>query len=409
MSDPAGLARRIDMVQSPKLNRAALQELHEGMAGYVERREVPGLVFAVSHGDQLHVEALGSKRLGEGDPVQRDTIFRIASMTKPITALATMILVEQGKLQLDEPVDRLLPELSQRRVLARVDGPLSDTVPAKRPITPRDLLTFCFGFGQMLPPGPLLQAATELKIGMGPPEPAVTPAPDEWLERLGSLPLAYQPGERWQYHTGSDVLGVLVARAAGQPFETFLRERIFEPLGMKDTSFSVPAEKLARFADSYRVDPQSGALQLYDAADGGAWSRPPAFASGGAGLCSTVDDYLAFARMMLQQRESLVSAASLEVMTTDQLTPQQKQGASLIPGYFDSHGWGFGMATVTRAVDASEPLGAFGWDGGLGTTWRSIPSERMTTVILTQRMFTSPQPPDYVRDFWRLAHQAVEP
>src|SRR3989449_11035342 len=201
-------------------------------------------------------------------------------MTKPITAAATMILVEECKLRLDEPVDRWLPELADRQVLKRLEGPPDDTVPAKRPITVRDLLTFRMGFGQMMAPPdtyPILQAASEQQIGMGPPSPSSMPAPDEWMRRLGSLPLMHQPGEQWMYNTGSDVLGVLIARASGQPLETFLRERIFEPLGMKDTGFSVPADKIDRLPASYGTNFETGALEVYDDAEGGQWSRPPAF------------------------------------------------------------------------------------------------------------------------------------
>jgi CubicO group peptidase (beta-lactamase class C family) len=389
-----------------ELNGAGLTQLREAMSGYVARGEVPGMVYALSRGDQLHVQALGSLGAnGANGAVQRDTIFRIASMTKPLTALATMMLIEDGKLQLNEPVDRLLPELAERRVLKHVAGPLEDTVPAARPITPRDLLTFCFGLGQMLPEGPLLRTATALMIGMGPPAPDKTPSPAEWLRRLGSLPLAYQPGERWQYNTGSDVLGVLIARASGRSLETFMRERIFEPLGMHDTSFSVPAQKLERFANSYSV--QNGELALFDPARGGQWSRAAAFASGGGGLCSTLDDFLAFAQAMLRGGKGLISAASHALMTRDQLTPQQKHGAALVPGYFDSHGWGFGVGVTTRADDPSEPVGTYGWDGGLGTYWRATPTEGITRILLSQRMFSSPQPPPHIRDFGRLAHAAA--
>ena len=244
--------------------------------------------------------------LGGNDPMRRDTIFRISSMTKPVTAVATMILVEECKLRLDEPVDRLLPELADRRVLRAVDGPLDDTVPANRPITVRDLLTFRMGFGMVMAmPGtsPIQDAPHEVMLGQGPPHPSKTPAPDEWIRRLGTLPLMHQPGERWMYNTGSDVLGVLIARASGQPFETFLRERIFEPLGMKDTGFSVPAAELDRLATSYWTDPETGALELHDEPDG-QWSRPPAFPSGAGGLVSTVDDYLAFARDAAAQRRA---------------------------------------------------------------------------------------------------------
>src|SRR6266516_3951335 len=225
------------------LSWARLARMHDVMAGYVERGDVPGLDTLVSRRGEVHVDVIGMKAVGDSDPIRRDTIFRISSMTKPIIAVATMILVEECKLRLDEPVERWLPELAERRVLKRLDGPLDDTVPAKRPITVRDLLTFRMGFGQMLAPPdayPILSAANEQQIGMGPPSPSTMPVPDEWMRRLGQLPLMHQPGEQWMYNTGSDVLGVLIARASGQPLETYLRERIFEPLSMRDTAFSVP-------------------------------------------------------------------------------------------------------------------------------------------------------------------------
>ena len=236
------------------LSAARLGRVHDVMAGYVERGQVPGLVTLVSRRGDVHVDAIGTQSLGSGEPMQRDTLFRISSMTKPITAAATLILVEECRLRLDEPVDALLPELANRDVLKRLESPLDDTLPANRPITLRDLLTFRLGFGQMLarPDAyPILKAANDLHIGMGPPNPSEQPAPDEWLRRLGSLPLMHQPGAKWMYNTGSDVLGVLIARAAGQPFETFLRERIFEPLRMHDTRFYVEPGRLDRFATSY--------------------------------------------------------------------------------------------------------------------------------------------------------------
>src|SRR5207244_7784399 len=284
------------------LSMARLARMHDFMAGYVERSEVPGLVTLVSRRGEVHVDVIGTQAFKDPTPMRRDTIFRISSMTKPIIAVATMILVEECKLRLDEPVDRWLPELVDRQVLRRLEGPLDDTVPATRPITVRDLLTFRMGFGQMMAPPdayPILSAANELQIGMGPPSPSSMPAPDEWMRRLGSLPLMHQPGEQWMYNTGSDVLGVLIARASGQPLETFLRERLFEPLEMRDTGFSVPEASLDRLATSYWTDPASGELVVYDEARGGQWSRPPAFPSGAGGLVATIDDYLAFGQMML--------------------------------------------------------------------------------------------------------------
>jgi CubicO group peptidase (beta-lactamase class C family) len=395
-------------------SEAGLGRLHDVMAGYVERGEVPGIVTLVSRRGETHVEAIGTKAAGGTDPMRRDTIFRISSMTKPITAASTMVLVEEGKVRLDEPVDRFLPELADRKVLRRIEGPLDDTVPTKRPISVRDLLTFRLGWGiVMAPPGtyPIQEAMTELRLGQGPPSPSTPPGPDEWIRRLGTLPLMHQPGERWMYNTGSDVLGVLIARASGQPFDTFLRERIFEPLGMKDTGFSVPATKIDRLAASYMTIVGTGALELYDDAEGGQWSRPPAFPSGGGGLVSTVDDYLAFGQMMLDQgshgTERVLSRASVEAMATDQLTPEQKAASDFVPGFFDNRGWGFGVSIVT-GHDVAGSVGTFGWDGGLGTSWYSDPRRDMVTILMTQRGWTSPSPPDVCLDFWTTAHQAID-
>jgi|HubBroStandDraft_4_1064222.scaffolds.fasta_scaffold06652_5 CubicO group peptidase (beta-lactamase class C family) len=396
------------------LSEARLGRLHDVMAGYVERGEIPGMVTLVSRRGSVHVDALGSTAIG-GEPVRRDTIFRIASMTKAITAAAAMILVEECKLRLDEPVDRLLPELANRKVLKNLDGQLDDTVPAVRAITVRDLLTFRMGFGMIMGAPdryPILHAIDELQLGLGPPSPDTTPAPDEWIRRLGTLPLMHQPGERWMYNTGSEVLGVLIARACDQPFDTFLRERIFEPLGMRDTGFSVPAAKIDRLAISYWTNFHTGKLEVFDQAAGGQWSRPPAFPSGAAGLVSTVDDYHAFARMLLNKGEHgsqrILSRPSVETMTTDQLTPQQKAVSGLTPGYFESHGWGFGVSIVTKRLDLAGPIGKFGWDGGLGTSWYSDPQEDMVTILLTQRSWTSPSPPNVCLDFWTLAYQAID-
>ena len=260
------------------------------MAAYVTRGAVPSAVTLVGHKGEAHVDAIKARP---------DTIFRISSMTKPITAAAAMLLVDDGRMRLDEPIDRLLPELAGRRVLRRLDGPLDDTVPATRPISLRDLLTFTMGFGLVFGPPdryPIVAATNELELGQGLPSPATPPKPDEWIRRLGTLPLMHQPGERWMYNTGSDVLGVLIARAAGQPFETFLHDRIFDPLGMRDTAFSVAAEKQDRFVTSYLTG--ASGLVPYDDPSTGQWSRPPAFPSGAAGLVSTAHDYLAFAEML---------------------------------------------------------------------------------------------------------------
>ncbi|HMD22349.1 MAG TPA: serine hydrolase domain-containing protein [Alloacidobacterium sp.] len=398
---------------STGLSQKGLTRMNGIMAGYVDSGEIPGLVTLVSRRGQVEVSTAGLEKLGENNAVQRDTIFRIASMTKPITAAATMILIEECALRLDEPVDRLLPELANRRVLKRPDGRLDDTVPAKRSITVRDLLTFRMGFGLMFTPpdAPILKAANELQIGMGAPMPASMPAPDEWIRRLGTLPLMHQPGEMWMYNTPADVLGVLISRASGQPFDVFMRERIFGPLGMKDTDFSVPQAKINRLATSYWFSPQSAKLEVFDEADGGQWSHPPAFPSGSGGLVSTVDDYAAFSDMMLNSRrggERILSQRSIELMRTDQLTPEQKAISGLTPGYFDTHGWGFCMSVITKRTDISGNVGSFGWNGGLGTSWYADPKDGLTTILLTQRAWSSSNPPNVCLDFWTSAALAIE-
>ena len=231
------------------------------------------------------------------------------------------------------------------------------------------------------------------------------------MARLATLPLMHQPGERWLYNTGSYVLGVLIARASGQTFENFLRERLFEPLGMKDTGFSVPAAKLDRLATSYWVNPETGALDLHDGVADSRWRQPPAFADGGAGLVSTADDYLAFGRMMLNGgkhgSERILSRPSVELMTRDHLTPRQKEMSAFFHGQWDNRGWGFGVAVVTGRDELCATPGRFGWDGGYGTTWASDPREEMVAILMTQRA-QFPAFSGVYRDFWTASYQAID-
>jgi CubicO group peptidase (beta-lactamase class C family) len=326
-----------------------------------------------------------------------------------------MILVEECKLRLDEPVERLLPELAGRKVLKRLDGPLEETVPAIRSISVRDVLTFRLGFGAVMePPGtyPIQREAVRRGIRMVALRPQEQPDPDEWIRAFGTLPLMHQPGEKWMYDTGSDLLGVLISRASGQSFSEFLRQRIFEPLGMKDTGFSVRPELHDRFATSYWTDPESGAFKIYDDAANGQWSRPPAFPSGGAGLVSTTDDYFSFAQMMLNKGKHrstrILSSRSVELMTTDHLTPEQKAVSGLVPDYFAANGWGFGLSVLTKRNGIAGAVGRFGWDGGLGTSWYSDPKEDLTGILMTQSAWTSPSPPNVCLDFWTSAYRAID-
>jgi CubicO group peptidase (beta-lactamase class C family) len=392
------------------LSKTRLGRMHDVMAGHIERGHAPGMVTLVSRRGEVHVAAIGAKAVGGSDPMRRDTIFRIASMTKPIAAVAAMILVEECTLRLDEPVDPLLPELADREVLRAIDGPLDDTVPANRPITLRDLLTLRLGIGAVLaPPGqyPIQEAMEEAGLAPGPDSPSLPP--EEWMRRLGDLPLIHHPGERWMYETGSDVLGVLISRATGQSLETFLCERIFEPLGTKDTGFHVPAVKLHRLASCYVSNPETGTFELYDDADDSRWSHPPVFESGGGGLVSTVDDYLAFCRMMLNKGkhggERILSRPSVELMITDHLTLEQRAGAEMLLG--DSSSWGFGLSVVTRRDDLAATPGRFGWDGGYGTSGYSDPEEDMVGILMTQRL-AGPDSPGIDLDFWTSAYQAID-
>ncbi|MFD2082379.1 CubicO group peptidase, beta-lactamase class C family [Actinopolymorpha cephalotaxi] len=401
-------------MSTENLSKARLARMHDTMAAHVARGTAPGLVTLVSRRGETHVDTIGLTEVDGRSPMARDTIFRISSMTKPVTAVAAMILVEECQLRLDDPVDTLLPELADRQVLRRLDGSVTDTVPATRPISVRDLLTFQLGFGVLFaPPGtyPIQDAIAEAGIGDGPPQPATLPGPNEWLRRFSTLPLMHQPGERWMYNTGADLLGVLIERASGQSLETFCRRRIFEPLGMKDTAFSVPANKLNRFATSYEPDPETGALRVYDPAAGGQWASPPAFQAGGSGLVSTVDDYAAFGQMMLaggrSGNERIVSRTTVQAMVTDHLTPRVKEESGFFPGYFDSRSWGFGLAVVTRRDSPSAVPGQFGWDGGLGTSWYSDPREGLTAILMTQRS-GFPQLSEVYLDFWTSVYQTLD-
>jgi CubicO group peptidase (beta-lactamase class C family) len=395
-------------------SKQRLARMREILSGHIERKEMPGLVYVVSHHDDVHLEALGTLAFDQPAPMKRDTIFRIASLSKVVTAVAAMILVEECKIRLDDSIEPWLPELRNRRVLKSISSELDDTVPALRAITLRDLLTYRMGFGSVMAmPGtyPIQNFIREYRIGGdGPMLPSEAPSMDEWLQKLGSLPLMAQPGEQWMYHVSGDVLGALIARVSGQQFGRFLRERIFHPLGMNDTAFYVPPEKLHRLPAFYFFNRETNRLDFFDDVAHSAWSSEPLSESGGGGLVSTIDDYFAFSRMLLNKgrhgREQILSRGSVELMTSDQLTPGQRAGAEIFFGTYSS--WGLGMAVDIQRREIYHNPGRFGWTGGHGTTAYTDPANEMIGILFTQRMMDSPEPPKVFTDFWTLAYSAME-
>ncbi|MGN6172733.1 MAG: serine hydrolase domain-containing protein [Streptosporangiaceae bacterium] len=382
-----------------------MSNLHDILQTYVGNGSVPGAVGLIARGDRVEVAAAGSADVDGTTPMARNSIFRIASITKPITAAAVMMLVEDGRIALEDPVRQWLPELASPAVVRTPASPVDDVVPAVRPITVADLLTFRAGYGFpsdfSLPAVGLL--FSELK--QGPPQPQLVAAPDEWMAALSRIPLLHQPGEAWLYNTCSDIAGVLIARVSGRPLPEFLAERLFVPLGMVDTGFDVPAGKLDRFTSYYRTDP-AGGLELVDA-PGGQWSSLPAFPSAAGGLVSTADDWHSFAGMLLAGGRAggrqLLSPASVRQMTTDQLTQPQRDASRL---FLEGQGWGFGGSVDVEAIDPWNVPGRYGWVGGTGTAAHITASTRTVSILLSQLEMAGPTAPALMRDFWRHAANA---
>ncbi|ESR25579.1 serine hydrolase domain-containing protein [Lutibaculum baratangense] len=381
--------------------------LDDALAAPVASGDVPGLAWTVWREGATRSGAAGVQDLASCAPMRRDTLFRVASLTKPVTAVAAMILVEEGFLELDAPIDPWLPELRDRRVVRRLDGPLDDTVPAARPITPRDLLTMRIGLGAVFADpaaSPLLTRMGELGLAPGPG--LFDGDADDYLERLASLPLACQPGRRWLYHTGMDVLGLLVSRVTGMRLGDFMHERVFEPLGMRDTGFHVPKENLGRLATCYERD-GNGALVPCPELLGPDPSVPPRLELGGSGLVSTVDDFAAFGRMLLAggavDGRRIISPESVSMMTTDQVPAEVKAVSPFYPGFWDTYGWGLGMAVVTAPDGIPPAPGRFGWWGGTGTTFFCDPATGTVAVLMFQRMMTRPDDTETGEAFLKLA------
>lgn len=385
-------------------------ELGAAMQATVAAGHASSISWLLAVGDETHTGAAGHLDGDPSRPTPRAAIFRLSSMTKPVLAVAALQLVDDGVLALDAPVDDLLPELADPRVLADPHGSIDDTVAAERAITLRDLLTFRMGLGfDFAAPGgqPSLDRLAELGLAPGPPQPQHSPDPDAWLAAIASVPLEHQPGARWLYHLSAEVLGVLVERATGRTLGEQFAARIFDPLDMADTGFWVPPDRLHRFGACFGATGEGGAIEVFDPADG-QWAGEPPFRSGGAGLVSTVDDFHAFASMLLRggttaDGSPLLSPELVEQMTTNQLTDEQVATGGPDAGVA---GWGFGVGIQLVSV-ATRQAGAYDWDGGLGSSWANDPGHQLTGVLLTDRMWTSPEPPAVCEAFWTAAYRTV--
>jgi CubicO group peptidase (beta-lactamase class C family) len=381
----------------------ALQDILER---HVDDGTLPGVVALAARADRVEVAAAGRLALDGEEPAARDSIFQIASITKPITAAAVLRLVDAGEVALADPVARWLPELAAPVVVRTPASPVEDVVPAVRPITVEDLLTFRAGWGYPADFSlPAVEALSAVEPGMLGRE--RMPPTDAWLAALAGVPLLHQPGRAWLYNTCSDVQGALVERVTGRPFDEVLAEQVLGPLGMVDTGFAVPPADLGRLATTYRPA-DGGGLELVDR-PGPHWSARPAFASGAGGLVSTVDDWWAFGRMLLaggtvvggpDDGRRILSAEAVQLMTTDHLTAAQRADSGL---FLEGQGWGYGGSVDIEATQEWAVPGRYGWVGGTGTSAYVTPSTGTVSVLLGQRELSGPAAPEYMRDVWRHA------
>lgn len=340
---------------------------------HVARGTAPGIV-AVDGTANGRIEVVTAGDLAP------DAIVRIQSMTKPILAVATLRLVQEGRLGLDDDIQAWMPELADRRVLRRPDSELHDTEPAAAPITVRHLLTNMSGYGMILQPSPLQEAmaANGTEAGLEP----VALGAQEWLDALATLPLAFAPGSGWRYHHSFGILGVLLSRVVGGALEQHLRHDLFEPLGMVDTGYTVPQHKAHRLPAAYRHDESETFVEVEPAA-GGFWIAPPPYELSHAELVSTASDYARFLRMLaaggVHDGRPMIEPALLQLMCTDQVPSEAKAEDSFFPGFWNGTGWGFGVAVVT----GGEHAGRYGWSGGLGTDFFVDPDGSFR-IVLTQ-------------------------
>ena len=357
------------------------------LQGVIGSGDLSGAVTLIWRaGDVVQATAYGQANIAEARPMARDTLFRIASMTKPITSVAALMLLEEGKLSLDDPISRWAPEFTDMRVLKNAAGPLDETYAAPRAITVEDLMTHRAGLAYAFSSVGPIAHAYHAALGDVLSQPLT---PDAWMKALGGLPLSYAPGERFHYSHATDVLGFIVGRIAGIDFRRFLFERIFEPLGMNDTDFYIPPEKRDRAAVVYRLDEAADALEPVEFTR---YDTPPVFCGGGGGLISTADDYLKFARLLLNSGEvdgvRLLKSETVASMRTNRLTDTQRQIDFMGIPFWVGQGFGLGVSVITDAQKqawmGAGSEGSFGWPGAFGTWWQADPVEDMIAIYLIQ-------------------------
>jgi CubicO group peptidase (beta-lactamase class C family) len=388
-------------LKSPPSRRPGrIESAAEALQRHIDSGDAPGLVAIVARGSDVEVTVLGAQAIG-GAPMREDSLFRIASAGKPITAVAALALVADGHIRLDEPVDDILPELATPRVLRDLSSPLDDTVAAARSITIRDLLrsTNGHGFPSDFSSPVFAPLMDDLHQGL---TPQAVPGPDEWMATLATIPLVHQPGEGFTYNTAFDILGVLIARVSGRPFADYLSERILRPLAMSDTGFSFSPGSSDRATTSYRRG-DDGTLVVADEPDG-QWATEPAFTSGAGGYVSTAADLLAFHRMLLAGGDDVLPRPLVAEMTSDQLTPAIRATDTV---FLDGQTWGYGGSVDITIRNPWNVIGRYGWVGGTGTSAYHVPTDGSIAIVLTQTELGGPTGAPILETFWTAAATAL--
>jgi CubicO group peptidase (beta-lactamase class C family) len=367
-----------------------LKRLTDAMDGFANGGHYAGVQTQIwLRGNLVHESCHGMMDVEAAKPMQRDAIFRLASMTKPIVSAAVLQAIEEGKLRLFDPVANWLPELAEMQVMKEPNGPVNETEPLARPITVLDLLTHRSGITYDFNSFGELQKATEPLRGGGI---IADMTPDEWMATLGETPLISQPGKTWHYSFATDVLGVLISRIDGTSLFGALSARILGPLGMKDTSFHVGSDKRDRFTVGYMRD-DAGKLKVHDHPDTSWWGNAPRFEGGGGALVSTADDYARFALALLNHGEldgvRILSRKMVEAMTSDWIGESQRPPHFPVMDILGAHGFGLGVSVIGphgHDVALASP-GKFGWPGAYTNRWFADPREDLVAIMMTQMWF----------------------